>query len=88
MGHFRCRLLDPEGQERSVVPIIGSSIREAKITARAVFNAMGPDGSYELWSDTTRLVAHAEQEELEPVEAKPKPRAKLPPRIRPNAKLD
>ena len=85
MGHFRCRLLDPEGQERSVVPIIGSSIKEAKLTARAVFTAMGPDGSYELWSETTRLVAHAEQEELPDPEAKTVRTTKPPVRIKPRA---
>ena len=74
MSHYLCRLLDPEGQERSVVPIIGSSIKEAKVTARAVYQALGSQGSYEIWNATTRLVAQAELEELPPLEAKTPPR--------------
>jgi hypothetical protein len=76
VSHYLCRLLDPEGHERGVVPIIGSSIGEAKLTARAVYRAYGVQGSYELWSDTTRLIAHAEREVLAAPEppAKPKPK--------------
>ena len=75
MSHYLCRLLDPEGHERGLVPIIGSSIREAKLTARAVYQAYGIQGSYELWSESTRLVAHAEREVL----PQPEPTIKPPP---------
>jgi hypothetical protein len=64
VSHYLCRLLDPEGHERGVVPIIGSTILEAKLTARAVYRAYGTGGSYELWNESTRLVAHAEREVL------------------------
>jgi hypothetical protein len=74
MSHYLCRLLDPEGEERNLVPIIGSSIRDAKVTARAVYQALGSQGSYEIWNDTTRLVAHAELEDLPPPETKTPPR--------------
>lgn len=74
MSLYLCRLLDPEGQERSVAPVIGSSIKEAKVTARGVYQALGGQGSYEIWNDTTRLVAHAELEDLPPSETKMPPR--------------
>jgi hypothetical protein len=67
------------------VPIIGASIKEAKVTARAVYQALGGRGSYEIWNDTTRLVAHAELEDLPPPETKTPPRRppKIGPRPRP-----
>ncbi len=77
MGLYVCRLIDPEGQETGLVPVIGSSLMEAKLTARTVYQTLGSHGSYEIWSDTTRLVAHAELEALpQPPEVKPVRRVK------------
>ncbi len=55
-----CRLIDPEGQVVGVVPIVGSSEVDALNTARSLFKILGGQGSFELWQDKVRIVAHGE----------------------------